>query len=101
MVEGRCMKCKAKREIESPKYEVNGIGRGIVRGSCKKCGTKIYAILGDKDQPPELRAKVEAWKKSHKKGAAEGGARKSKSRGSRKSSGSRKSRSKKSRKSRK
>ncbi len=45
-----CVKCKAKREIENPK-EVSMKGKGgtkrrAMTGTCPKCGTKMFRILG-------------------------------------------------------
>ena len=52
MVEGYCVKCKAKREMSDAK-EVTMNGKGGVKrramtGTCPKCGTKMFRILGAK-----------------------------------------------------
>ncbi len=45
-----CVKCKAKRDIVDPK-EVPMKGKGgtkrrALTGTCPKCGTKMFRILG-------------------------------------------------------
>ena len=45
-----CVKCKAKRDITNPK-EVPMKGKGgkarrAMTGTCPKCGTKMFRILG-------------------------------------------------------
>ena len=51
MTEGYCVKCRAKREMENEK-EVSMKGKGGPRramtGTCPKCGTKMFRILGKK-----------------------------------------------------
>lgn len=52
-MEGYCVKCKKKQEIQNAK-EVAMKGKGKVKrraatGTCPKCGTKMFRILG-KDQ---------------------------------------------------
>ncbi|MDO8424329.1 MAG: DUF5679 domain-containing protein [bacterium] len=48
--EGYCVKCKAKREMNGEKeVEMNGKGgakRRAMTGTCSKCGTKMFKILG-------------------------------------------------------
>lgn len=96
MVQAWCMKEKKKVTIKDPKFELNGIGSPVARGTCASCGGKVYAILGAKDVPADLKAKSEKFKAAKKKGGAQRKSRKSakstKSRKSRKSTGSRKSR---------
>ena len=48
--EGYCVKCKAKRDMKDEK-EVSMKGKGNVKrramtGTCSKCGTKMFKILG-------------------------------------------------------
>lgn len=50
MVQGYCVKCKAKREISGGK-EVNmkgkgGVTRKAMKGSCPKCSTTMFRIMG-------------------------------------------------------
>ncbi|MBI2662774.1 hypothetical protein HYX11_04930 [Candidatus Woesearchaeota archaeon] len=52
MVEGYCVKCKAKREMSNGK-EVAMKGKGgtmrrAMKGSCPKCSTTMFKILGAK-----------------------------------------------------
>ena len=49
-MQGYCVKCKAKREMQNEK-EVTMKGKGKVKrkavtGTCPKCGTKMFRILG-------------------------------------------------------
>lgn len=60
-MEAYCVKCKAKREIESPKIvSMKGKGgtkRQALTGGCPKCGTKMFRILG-KEQAEEMAKKL-------------------------------------------
>lgn len=103
VLQAYCLREKKTSEMKDPKYELNSLGRRIARGTCAKCGTKMYKILAASEGPASLVAKSTpkgASKKS--KGSKKGGRSASKS--SRKSKGSRKGSrkgSKKSRRSRK
>lgn len=44
MVEGYCMKCKAKQEIKDAVADKMKNGRDCVRGTCPACGTKMFKI---------------------------------------------------------
>ena len=44
MVIGYCMKCKAKREMKNAKAAKMKNGRDCVKGTCIKCGTKMFKI---------------------------------------------------------
>ena len=50
MVEGYCVKCKEKREMSAAKEVAmkgkGGTQRRAMTGSCVKCGTKMFKILG-------------------------------------------------------
>ncbi len=50
--EAYCVKCKAKGEMKDPKeVEMNGKGgkkRAAMTGTCVKCGTKMFKIMGMK-----------------------------------------------------
>ena len=52
MVEGYCVKCKAKREMEEAKevtMKAKGGGtRNAMKGKCPKCGTTMFRIMGGK-----------------------------------------------------
>ncbi len=50
MTEAYCVKCKAKREMKDEK-EVTFAGKGgkkrsAMSGTCPKCGTKMFRIMG-------------------------------------------------------
>lgn len=46
MVEGYCVKCKAKKEIVDAVEEVMKNGRRAIKGKCPTCGTVMFKILG-------------------------------------------------------
>ena len=46
MVQGRCMKCKAEREMKDPKEVVMKNKMKAMKGTCPKCGTKMFRIIG-------------------------------------------------------
>jgi len=50
MTEGYCVKCKAKSEMQDAKeVTMNGKGgkkRTAMTGTCSKCGTKMFRIMG-------------------------------------------------------
>jgi len=43
-VQGYCVKCKAKRDMDDPKEIKMKNGRPAVTGTCPKCGTKMFKI---------------------------------------------------------
>ena len=45
-VEGYCVKCKAKREMKDAKEVTMANGRKAMKGTCSKCGTGMFKILG-------------------------------------------------------
>ena len=49
MVEGYCVKCKAKQQMkDEQRVEMTGKGgkkRPAVTGTCPSCGTKMFRIL--------------------------------------------------------
>lgn len=45
-MKGRCMKCKAEREMKDVKEVVMKNGMKAAKGTCEKCGTKMFKILG-------------------------------------------------------
>ena len=51
-MEAYCVKCKAKREMlgekEVPMKGKGGVARRAMTGTCPKCGTKMFRILGKK-----------------------------------------------------
>ena len=44
MVEGYCMKCRAKREIKDAKQITMKNGKPAIQGVCPNCGTKMFKI---------------------------------------------------------
>ena len=50
--QGYCVKCKTKREIANAKEVAmkgkGGVSRRALKGSCPKCGTTMFRILGAK-----------------------------------------------------
>lgn len=50
--EAYCVKCKAKRDMANEKeVEMKGKGgktRRAMQGTCPKCGTKMFRIMGAK-----------------------------------------------------
>jgi len=51
MVEGYCVKCKAKREMtdtKEVKMKAKGGSRPAMKGKCTKCGTSMFKILPSK-----------------------------------------------------
>jgi hypothetical protein len=47
-VEGYCLKCREKREIQDPQEVTLKNGRPAIQGTCPHCGTKITVIGGKK-----------------------------------------------------
>ena len=46
MAEAYCVKCKAKREVKSPKQIVMKNGKPALKGICPVCGTAVFKIGG-------------------------------------------------------
>jgi len=46
MPTGYCMKCRKKVEMKNPKNKKNKRGMRVAQGTCPKCGTGVYRILG-------------------------------------------------------
>ena len=44
MVEGYCMKRKAKSEMKNAKADKMANGRDCVKGTCSKCNTSMFKI---------------------------------------------------------
>ena len=44
MVQGYCVKCRAKKEMKSAKAIVMKNKRPATQGSCPSCGTKMFKI---------------------------------------------------------
>ena len=45
MEKGYCMKCRMKRDMKGVKNVIKS-KRRFATGTCSKCGTKMYKILG-------------------------------------------------------
>lgn len=56
MLEGYCVKCKAKKEIVEGVEEVMKNGRKAIKGKCPTCGTVMFKILGGKAAAPAAPA---------------------------------------------
>lgn len=52
MIEGYCVKCKAKRPIADAVEEQMKNGRKAVKGKCPICGVVMFKILGGKAASP-------------------------------------------------
>lgn len=48
MVKGRCMRCRMEVEIKDGKEVIMKNGMKAMKGSCPKCSTKVFRILGKK-----------------------------------------------------
>ena len=48
MVEARCMKCRAQKEMTNMAEVTMKNGMRAAKGSCKVCGCGMYKILGKK-----------------------------------------------------
>ena len=47
-MEGYCVKCKSKREMQSEKKVTMKNGRPATQGICTVCNTKMFKIGGNK-----------------------------------------------------
>ncbi len=45
MVMGRCMGCKAQKEMKEPAINRTARGGYMAKGKCKECGTNMAAIM--------------------------------------------------------
>ena len=45
MTTGYCVKCRTKREIKDPKSITMKNGRPAIKGTCPKCGIKVFRIV--------------------------------------------------------
>ncbi|MBI2676032.1 MAG: hypothetical protein HYX24_06245 [Candidatus Aenigmarchaeota archaeon] len=46
MTQAYCVKCKAKREMSNPQKVTLKNKKAAIKGSCPKCGTKMFRIGG-------------------------------------------------------
>lgn len=61
MVQGRCMKCKEKRDMKDAVISQTARGGYIAKGVCAKCGCKMAAIMS-KDNAEKAVSAGEAKK---------------------------------------
>lgn len=51
-IEGYCVKCKSKRDMNNAKEVAmkgkGGVQRRAMKGACSKCGTTMFRIMGAK-----------------------------------------------------
>lgn len=47
-MEGYCLKCRQKREINNPEETTTERGVRMAKGQCSVCNTKVAKILGKK-----------------------------------------------------
>ena len=45
-MEGYCVKCKSKKDIQNASEVTMKNGRKAMKGSCPTCGTGMFRILG-------------------------------------------------------
>lgn len=48
MAIARCMRCKEDREVKNPTEVEIRKGVWAVKGTCTKCGTNVFRIIGKK-----------------------------------------------------
>lgn len=46
MVKAYCVKCRAKVDVKDPEKVTLKNGKPATRGTCPKCGTKVFRIGG-------------------------------------------------------
>ncbi len=64
MLEGYCVKCKAKKPISEAVEEVMKNGRKAVKGKCPTCEAVMFKILGGKAIPSAATSAAEATESS-------------------------------------
>ena len=62
-----CVKCKAKREMKNPKEVTLKNKRKAMKGTCPKCGTGMFMILGGSGGVKKKAKKVKKAKKTAKR----------------------------------
>jgi hypothetical protein len=62
MVEGYCVKCKAKSQMKNPSILKTARGGYMAQGLCSKCGTKMSAMMSEENA---LKAVKEGAKKAY------------------------------------
>ncbi|MFO7682084.1 MAG: type I DNA topoisomerase [Chloroflexota bacterium] len=73
-IEGYCLKCKEKRDMNSPQAEWAANGSPATRGACPVCGTTMYkrghTAAHDNLPKPEIQPRAKTKKAAPKKKAA-------------------------------
>jgi hypothetical protein len=77
-MQGYCLKCREKREMQDPQEVTLKNGRAAMQGTCPVCGTKITVIGGKKaaekieasDKSENLAGGTDAGKSDGQKGKA-------------------------------
>ena len=67
MSEGHCMKCKCKQTMVNTENVKTSRGVNAMKGQCKKCGTKMYKMLGKIDKSGGKSKKSKSKKSKSKK----------------------------------
>lgn len=49
-MEGYCVMCKCKQQMEAAKEKKTSNGRLMMSGTCKKCGTKMNVFIANKSK---------------------------------------------------
>lgn len=67
-MQGYCVKCRKKQEMENTREVSFGKGRRALKGSCPKCGTGMFRILppaggGAKKTAPKKAKKAKGKKR--------------------------------------
>ncbi len=55
MVEGRCMKCKAPKEMKNPEIVQTARGGYMAKGKCA-CGTNMCAMMSKENAEKAIKA---------------------------------------------
>jgi len=56
MVEGYCVKCKAKCQMKNPEIVQNSRGGYMGRGTCTTCGTKMSAMMSKENAEKAVKS---------------------------------------------
>ena len=67
MSEGHCMKCKCKQTMVNTSNVKTKNGRSAMKGKCKKCGTNMYVMLGNKSGGKSKKSKSKKSKSKKSK----------------------------------
>ena len=56
MVEARCMKCKAPKEVKTPEIVQTARGGYMVKGKCPVCSTNMCAMMSKDNAEKAIKA---------------------------------------------